>query len=232
MSSIEDLFLSSLKPTLNQKSVEQILDRHEQWRKKLSDGQRAVFSQADLQGRDFSQRDLTGARFTACDLRGANLQKCNLSFATFLCCDLRTADFRFAQGASIQFHGSDFREANLQEMFAGIDSNFTATDLRGAKMQGSHFKKADFGSAWLEPSDIKGARFEEAFSPSGLVLDGSMLSPERMPDLAGTLKRQQANPGLEKSLVVQAYDQGSGPALFKRLEAIERAKDRGPEIDR
>src|SRR5262249_1342147 len=119
--------------TMDKASVQRILERHEQ-RGSNQRGLRAVFTRENLQGFDFAGRDLIGMQFIACDLRGARFQGCNLSFSQFTCCDLRTADLRNVQAASVSFHGSDLREADMRKVFTGIDSSFSAADLRGARI--------------------------------------------------------------------------------------------------
>jgi len=207
---------------MNKATVQQKLDLHERWGRNHADGQRAAFTREDLQGFNFAGRDLSGAHFIACDLRAANFHGCNLSFAKFTCCDLREADLRGIQAAGVDFHGSDLRQADMQKVFTGIGSSFSAADLRGARLEGAHFKKTDFHGAWMDAADLKGVRFEEVYAPSWKPMDGTFHSPTSSADLADQLQRKKPPPENANSPIVQAYEQGSGPALLDRLEAVDK----------
>jgi uncharacterized protein YjbI with pentapeptide repeats len=217
---------------MDKASVQRILERHEQGRSNQR-GQRALFTRENLQGFNFAGRDLIGMQFVACDLRGAVFQGCNLSFSQFTCCDLRTADLRNVKAASVSFHGSDLREADMGKVFTGIDSSFSAADLRGARMEGAHFKKTEFHGAWMDAADLKGVWFEEAYAPSGKPIDGTIDSRSSSAELADKLQRRKPLPEMAKSPIALAYEQGSGPALLDRLEAAERleaAPEKGDKV--
>jgi hypothetical protein len=206
---------------MDKASVQRILERHEQ-RGSNQRGQRAVFTRENLQGFNFAGRDLIGMQFVACDLRGAEFRGCNMSFSQFTCCDLRTADLRNIQAAGVSFHGSDLRKADMGKVFTGIGSSFSAADLRGAHMEGAHFKKTEFHGAWMDASDLKGVRFEEAYAPSGKLIHGIIDSRTSSAELAEKLQRRKPLPEMANAPVVLAYEQGSGPALLDRLETAER----------
>ncbi len=178
----------------------------------------------DLRGFDFAGRDLSGADFTACDLRGADFHGCNLSFAHFDCCDLREASLMGIQAAGANFHGSDLRQADLRNAFTGIGSSFLTADLRGARMEGAHFRKTDFHGAWMDVADLKGARFEEVVAPSWEPMDARFDSDAISAGLVEKLQRKKPHPKNRNSPIVQAYEQGSGPALWDRLEAAHDAE--------
>ena len=118
-------------------------------------------------------------------------------------------------------------------MFTGIDSSFSGADLRGAHLAGAHFKKTEFHGAWIDASDLKGVRFEEAYAPSGKLIHGAIDSRTSSAELAVTLQRQKPLPDMANSPIVLAYEQGSGPALLDRLEAAERleaAPEKGDKV--
>ena len=132
---------------------------------------------ADAGGASFIEADLTHANVGGADLSGADLSACNLTRADLSGANLAEASVEGAQGPGVVMDGADLTELRASEQcnFSGgsfkkvsaRESIWESADLSGsdfsfAKMEGASFARANLTGARLRAADIKHSRFEKA----------------------------------------------------------------------
>jgi len=110
---------------MNQKELQDILDKHSKWLRGEDGGERANLSNANLHGADLSSANLYGANLYGANLYGANLYGANLEGANLYGTNLG---------------GADLEGANLSR------ADLSSADLRGADLRG-----ADLSNTCLNP---------------------------------------------------------------------------------
>lgn len=96
---------------MEREELRKVLDLHEKWVRKKSEGARANLAESDL--------------------RGAGLQYANLQDAYLRDADLWLADLRLADLWRADLRGANLRLANFRRAYLR-DANLRGTDLRGA----------------------------------------------------------------------------------------------------
>lgn len=124
-----------------QKELDEIIEKHEEWIKDRSCGERMIIEFRDLERSNFSKRNL----------KGAILNYCNLQFANFIGTNLK----------GVELKGSDLMYCDL----TGSDlscSTLTNSNLVNSKMERTNLKDADLRFTNLGNARLKGVNLTEA----------------------------------------------------------------------
>ena len=122
---------------MDQKKLNEILEKHSSWLRDETEGTRA-----DLRGADLYGANLCGANLCDADLRGADLRGANPYGANLCDADLRGANLCGANLRGANLRGADLRGANLYG--ANLrGANLCDADLRGADLRGANLCDAD-----------------------------------------------------------------------------------------
>ena len=121
---------------MDQKTLNEILNKHSSWLQNEPGGARADLRVANLHKANLDGADLRGANLDGADLRvanlhGADLRVANLHKANLYGANLRGADLYGANLYGANLYGADLRGANLD-----------GADLRGANLDGANFRGA------------------------------------------------------------------------------------------
>ena len=122
---------------MDQKTLNEILNKHSSWLQNEPGGARADLRVANLHKANLDGADLRGANLDGADLRVANLHGADLRVANLHKANLYGANLRGAAdlyGANLygaNLYGADLRGANLD-----------GADLRGANLDGANFRGA------------------------------------------------------------------------------------------
>jgi uncharacterized protein YjbI with pentapeptide repeats len=157
-------------------------------------------NETDLSGLDLVKADFSGsegrwADFSEANLEGAIFRRCKLPQADFSACNLKEADFsgselQSAQLYQVQALKINLESADISELQASEEADFTEANCRNAKGKGSIWEesildKANFSGALLEDailSDVsaKETRFIRANLSNATFedscLDGAVLT--------------------------------------------------------
>ena len=161
---------------IEDEKLNEILDKHTKWIKKLDGGECANLSFVDLSEKDLSGKDLSGAiligaNLTKANLRGATLEDAYLQRASLGSANLTDAVFKNAEMNGIRMpyanaKGADFCGANMvQSLMWDCDfekAEFVLSDLSGSKLCDCNFRGVDMRGANLNESDLDYAHFEGA----------------------------------------------------------------------
>ncbi|HAL91412.1 MAG TPA: hypothetical protein DCM68_00065 [Verrucomicrobia bacterium] len=133
---------------ISQAELDQIVYRHGLYLAKLSGGEQADLSDANLSdarlnGVNLSRANLIGADLSEADLGGADLHEADLSDVKLKKANLSEANLNDA----VLFR-ADLGEANLR------DANLFRTDLKDAKLRGADLSGADLSEADLRGADL------------------------------------------------------------------------------
>jgi len=130
---------------MNQK--ERIVALHQKWLRDDSEGVRADFSGADLNGADFHGINLREAYFRSASFCDANFRGADLHETNFYCADLRGANFSSTNLTDADLRCADFSNANLcgASLYGAILCNtcLHGADLCGANLRGTYLYNAD-----------------------------------------------------------------------------------------
>ena len=141
---------------MEREELRMVLDLHEKWVRKKSEGVRANLQGADLQGADLRDANLRDANLRGTYLWYANLQGTDLRHADLQGANLRGADL---QGAYLQ--RADLRGADLQGAYLR-GTYLWGADLRDADLRGADLQGADLRGAYLQRADLRGADLRDA----------------------------------------------------------------------
>ena len=120
-------------------------------------GEGITFLRSDLRGTKLAGASFVKCKFIEVDLRGVDLSGADLRGATLIGVDARGAVLRGARLTQLcvvkesSFEGADFTDAVLDR-----------ANLRGSKLAGCDFTRAELGGADFSDSDLRGARFDRA----------------------------------------------------------------------
>lgn len=157
---------------IKNESILNILARHDRWLHNENDGQRACFTNMNLQRFDFHSINLAGVDFTGANLSRANFEFANLTGCNFSRCDAAYATFDNADLSGIMATGSKFVSstfANCQLNDAVLrDADFSKcimerADLFQADCTGMTAKNINFRDANLERANFFGANLFGAY---------------------------------------------------------------------
>ena len=161
---------------LTQKGLDEVIARHEVFRKNRPGGARANLSNHDLSGLDLSNHDLAHADFTGSTLVGSNFTKSRLDFCLFFGADMRESICDKASMIRADLRGACLRGARM------ANADLTDADLRdGAYAKYDPEKGLTFASEkeeWKAGSggvDLRGAKLSSA-KLSGAVATNSNFS--------------------------------------------------------
>ncbi|BAY13400.1 pentapeptide repeat-containing protein [Calothrix sp. NIES-2098] len=126
--------------------------------------------------------DLTGADFSNCNLQGADLSSCRLDQ-----CNFNNSDLRRANLSRSSCRGSDFIQANFQNIIISeshlndftasnfMDANFRSSYITGqfshASFRGCNFHKATFKSFYSQGADFSDADLRDTQLPAPTTVD-------------------------------------------------------------
>ncbi len=117
---------------ITKEELTEILKKHVEWLKDISNGLRANLSDADLRGANLRGANLIGANLRCANLRGANLSDADLIGANLIGANLIGANLSDANRRCAHLRGANLSDADL-----------IGADLRGANLIGANL---DFSS--------------------------------------------------------------------------------------
>ena len=146
---------------MDQKKLNEILDKHSSWLRDETEGTRANLCGADLyeanlcgadlRGADLYEANLYGANLCGADLYGADLCRANLCRANLCGADLCRANLCGADLRGADLYGANLCEANL------YGANLYGANLYGADLYGADLCRANLCGADLYEANLCGA---------------------------------------------------------------------------
>jgi hypothetical protein len=133
---------------INKEELQQILERHRQWRNMEAGGERANLGGANLGGANLRGANLCDANLCDANLRGANLRGANLGGANLGGANLGGANLGGANLRGANLCGANLRGANL------CDANLCGANLCGASIWGTSGNLAHLKSVFLDTYQI------------------------------------------------------------------------------
>ena len=142
---------------MKKNKIKKIMELHEKWLNNEIGGEKAVFSNKNLQGIDFSGANLQKAVFSGANLQGAIFCDANLQEAEFIGANLQEAVF-----CDANIHDSYFYDAELHEaIFSGANlqkANFIGANLSGVSFYNANLQEVNICNANLCGADLRRAR--------------------------------------------------------------------------
>ena len=183
---------------MEQKELNEILDKHRRW---IVDGFRGydrTKMKADLSGASLHGADLRGVELRYADLGGANLRNAILNGANL-------GDARLARA---DLSDADLLAVNL------IKTDMYGAVLRGANLRGADLRKADLRWADLRGADLGGANLQGAYLQNAIINEETILSfPLACPEEGAFIGWKKAGGKIIKLAI---------PVDAKRLSATSR----------
>ncbi|MDD5587378.1 MAG: pentapeptide repeat-containing protein [Alphaproteobacteria bacterium] len=175
---------------VDQAELDNIIARHEAFRRGRSNGARAVLAHHDLSHLSFRGRDMSHADFTGSVLLETDFENAKLDFCLLYACDLRKANFRNASLVRADLRGSclrgavmtgaDLSSADLREgSFAKFDpekglSFISEGEAWKGGTGGVDMRGANLGSVKLSGAIATNSNFQDANLSKSIIIKGNL----------------------------------------------------------
>ena len=100
---------------MDQKELDEILEKHEKWLAGEPDGERAIINDCDLYGLDLSGRNMRYCDLSYCDLRSCDLSGSDLRKCKIIGSEMSNSNLRFCNMSNSDLSDSDMIGCNMRE---------------------------------------------------------------------------------------------------------------------
>lgn len=138
---------------MDQKELDEILEKHRKWLASEPDGERAVVNDCDMHGLDLSDRHLRGCDLSFCDMShcdisGSDLSECEmtqciLNYSNLSYSDMHESDIYNCELIGCNMHDSDMRDCDM------IECDMRNSDLRNSNLSNSRLRNSNLGGCLM-----------------------------------------------------------------------------------